>query len=184
MRVITGAARGKPLETLPGDEVVRPTAERVKEGLFSAVQFYVPGARALDLFAGSGQLGIEALSRGAQLCVFVDQSREAGEVVIRNLKYTGLFAKARVLTSDAARYIRYCKETFDLIFLDPPYRHGTVAEILPLVGDVTAPGGFVVCETEREAELADAYGALALHKRYRYGKTAIVIYRKPEEEAQ
>ncbi|MEA4911142.1 MAG: RsmD family RNA methyltransferase, partial [Oscillospiraceae bacterium] len=142
---------------------------------------YVAGARALDLFAGSGQLGIEALSRGAQLCVFVDQNREASEVVIRNLKYTGLFAKARVLTSDAARYVRYCKEQFDLLFLDPPYRHDTIAEFLPLIEPLTAPGGFVICETEQNAPLEEIYGALTLQKRYRYGKTAVAIYRKQED---
>ncbi len=180
MRVITGAARGKPLMTLAGDDVVRPTSAVAKEGMFSAVQFYAAGAKALDLFAGSGQLGIEALSRGAELCVFVDQDRAASEVVIKNLKYTGLFAKSRVLTSDAARYIRYCKDSFDLIFLDPPYKKGIVAEFLPLVAAVTAPGGQVVCETEIGAELADAYDGLTIKKRYRYGKTAVAIYCKNE----
>ena len=106
MKVITGIAKGKPLETLKGEDVVRPTSQMAKEGIFSAVQFYVASAKTLDLFAGSGQLGIEALSREASLCVFVDQSREAVEIIIKNLKYTNLFSKSRVITSEATRYLK------------------------------------------------------------------------------
>ena len=108
MRVISGTARGTRLAALPGEEITRPTVDRVKEGMFSAVQFLLAGARVLDLFAGSGQLGIEALSRGAARCVFIDSSREACAVVRQNLKAAGLFEKASVAetcllyTSDAA----------------------------------------------------------------------------------
>lgn len=96
MRVIAGTARGKNLAALPGEDVTRPTINRVKEAMFSSVQFSVPGARVLDLFAGSGQLGIEALSRGAKRCVFLDASREAIQIVLANCKTAGVFAQSRV----------------------------------------------------------------------------------------
>ena len=101
MRVIAGTARGKNLAALPGEDVTRPTINRVKEAMFSSVQFLLPGARVLDLFAGSGQLGIEALSRGAKFAVFVDASREAQEVIRANLQSTGLAQKSRVAAMDA-----------------------------------------------------------------------------------
>ena len=123
MRVITGTARGRRLETLPGEET-RPTAERVKEGLFSAIQFDIEGRRAVDLFAGSGQLGIEALSRGAAGCIFIDRNAEAAEVIRRNLKAAGLYASAHVLTTDAMLFLERGRERFDLAFLDPPYASG------------------------------------------------------------
>ena len=121
MRVIAGSARGVKLATLPGGDVTRPTQDRVKEGMFSAVQFLLEGARVLDLFAGSGQLGIEALSRGAARCVFIDENRAACAVVRQNLKAAGLYEKASVAESSAERYLAACRESFDLILLDPPY---------------------------------------------------------------
>ena len=182
MRVITGTARGAQLETLPGEEIVRPTAERVKEGMFSAVQFRVAGAKTLDLFAGSGQLGIEALSRGASLCVFVDASRQSTDVVLRNLRRAGLQQSARVLTSDAFRYLDHCKDQFDLVLLDPPYRKDLCARALETLDRVVAPGGYVFCETEQEAELPETAGALALKKKYKYGKTRVWLYVRDDGE--
>ena len=131
MRVITGAARGRKLKTLEGDEIIRPTTDRVKEAMFSIVQFDIQGARVLDLFAGSGQLGIEALSRGAQSAVFVDNNKEAFETVKENLKTTGLYKDATVLNTDSISYIKNSKLKFDLIIIDPPYKKGICAEVLP-----------------------------------------------------
>lgn len=176
MRVIAGSARGKKLEALPGEDVTRPTVDRVKEGMFSAVQFTVEGARVLDLFAGSGQLGIEALSRGAHRCVFIDQSREACEVIRSNLKAAGLFEKASVAQAAAQPYLAACREQFDLILLDPPYRHGTAAELLAAIARVTAPGGTVMAETEYGAPMPDACGTLHLKKQYKYGTVALTRY--------
>ena len=105
MRVIAGTARGKNLAALPGEDVTRPTINRVKEAMFSSVQFSVPGARVLDLFAGSGQLGIEALSRGAKRCVFLDASREAIQIVLANCKTAGVFAQSRVIPDDAFHFL-------------------------------------------------------------------------------
>lgn len=162
MRVISGTARGTRLAALPGEEITRPTVDRVKEGMFSAVQFLLAGARVLDLFAGSGQLGIEALSRGAARCVFIDSSREACAVVRQNLKAAGLFEKASVAETAAEMYLAACRERFDLVLLDPPYRQGTVAALLPAVAAVTAPGGTVLAETEHGASLPERCGTLTL----------------------
>ena len=168
MRVITGTARGVKLETVPGQDV-RPTADRVKEGLFSALHFELPGRTALDLFAGSGQLGIEALSRGASLCVFVDQDRRSQEVIKRNVQ------AAKVA------YLARCRERFDFVFVDPPYPCGQYGEILAALAPVLAPGGKVLVEGERDLPLEESYGLLLKQKSYRYGKTVISLYQKGEE---
>ena len=120
MRVIAGTARGKNLAALPGEDVTRPTINRVKEAMFSSVQFSVPGARVLDLFAGSGQLGIEALSRGAKRCVFLDASREAIQIVLANCKTAGVFAQSRVIPDDAFHFLATTQGDFDLALLAPP----------------------------------------------------------------
>ncbi len=122
MRVIAGEARGRRLEALPGTDVTRPTLSQVKEAMFSIVQFDLPGARVLDLYAGSGQLGIEALSRGAARCVFLDENREAVNIVMRNCKTCGVFDRSRVNVGEAARYLSACREQFDVVLLDPPFR--------------------------------------------------------------
>lgn len=127
MRVITGIARGRKLQTLAGKDI-RPTTDKVKEAMFSIIQFEIPGAFVLDLFAGTGSLGIEALSRGARHCVFVDNSRESQAVINQNLQTTGLLQNARVMATDAMAYISSCKETIDIALLDPPYHKGLIAQ--------------------------------------------------------
>ena len=126
MRVIAGEARGRRLEALPGTEITRPTMDQVKEAMFSIVQFDLPGARVLDLYAGSGQLGIEALSRGAARCVFLDENREAVNIVMKNCKNCGVFDRSRVNIGEAARYLSACHEQFDIVLLDPPFHTGTL----------------------------------------------------------
>lgn len=182
MRVIAGTARGKRLEALPGDDVTRPTLERVKEAMFSSVQFQLPGARVLDLFAGSGQLGIEALSRGAARCVFLDQDRSAAALVMKNCKNCGVFDRSRVSVGEAGLFLSACREQFDLVLLDPPYHHDTVAQLLPAVDKVTALGGVVFCETEKTAQLPAACGGLLLQKQYKYGTVLLWRYEKESVE--
>ena len=148
MRVIAGEARGRRLEALPGTEITRPTMDQVKEAMFSIVQFDLPGARVLDLYAGSGQLGIEALSRGAARCVFLDENREAVNIVMKNCKNCGVFDRSRVNIGEAARYLSACHEQFDIVLLDPPFHTGTLEKILPGVDKCLAPGGIVICESE------------------------------------
>lgn len=144
MRIITGSKRGKKLVTLEGEQV-RPTTDRVKESLFNILQFQLEGRKFLDLFAGSGQIGLEALSRGAALCVFVDSAKESIRVVEKNIQSTGLGDRAKVVGSDFAAYLRGSREMFDIAFLDPPYRTGLLEQALPLVAQRMNPGGVILC---------------------------------------
>lgn len=181
MRVITGSARGRRLITLEGNDV-RPTTDKVKEALFSILQFELEGRRVLDLFAGSGQLGIEALSRGAAHCVFTDRAKEAVAVVQKNLAATGLSDRAKVLRTEAASFLRSGVAAFDLAFLDPPYGTGVLQSTLPLVPDVMRPGGIIVCEAPLGETLPDAVGRFSLDRSYRYSKVCLWVYREPQEE--
>lgn len=181
MRVITGIARGRRL-TAPEGLDVRPTADKVKEGIFSAVQFELNGAAVLDLFAGSGQMGIEALSRGAEKAVFVDSSLRSVRCVNENLRNTGLTRYAEVINRDSYDYIRLTAQTFDIIILDPPYRHGHIANILPLAAKKLREGGSVICEYESEAQPPEAPEGLYLRKTYHYGKINVSIFCLPDKE--
>lgn len=148
MHIITGSARGVRLETLPGEKT-RPTAERTKEAVFSMLQFDLEGRRVLDLFAGSGQLGLEALSRGAAFAVMVDQAKEACAVINRNATKTKLASKARILSMEALAYLRGCADApFHLVFLDPPYAAGLLPPVLEALADqgLLAPNATVVAE--------------------------------------
>lgn len=175
MRVITGSAKGRRLQTLSGDEV-RPTTERVKEAVFSIVQFSVQGRKFLDLFAGSGQMGIEALSRGAKLAVFVDSRRDSIEVVKTNLKNTGLLERAEVRNGDCINYLSGTSERFDLAFLDPPYRTGILQNVLPMVAQIMNKGGTIICESPQNEELPEKIDNFILDRIYRYGKIKISTY--------
>ena len=181
MRVIAGTARGKNLQALPGEDITRPTINRVKEAMFSSVQFLVPGARVLDLFAGSGQLGIEALSRGAKSCLFVDRSTEALAIVKANCKTAGVDRQSDIRQGEAENFLAKIRGPFDLALLDPPFHHDTVAAVLPLLAAKMAPGGVVLCETEREADLPEQAGTLTLVKQYNYGKIKVSRYERGEE---
>ena len=180
MRIITGQARGRRLQTLPGEDT-RPTAERVKEALFSALQFEIEGRRILDLFAGSGQLGIEALSRGAQGGVFVDRNPEAVEIIRQNLKAAGLTANTQVLCQDAASYLTRHGARFDIAFLDPPYASGLLEPMLERVVPFMNKGGVIVCESDEKVQLPEQAGEFCLDRTYRYGKTLIRLYRHRAE---
>ncbi len=152
MRIITGSARGIILDTLEGEDTTRPTADRVKEALFSMLQFDIEGRLVLDLFAGSGQLGLEALSRGARKAVFIDISRDAADVVMKNAARTKLKDRCVVSSTDFKTFLKSAsgREKYDVIFLDPPYRSGYMKDALYLIqsGDLLAPRGVVVCETD------------------------------------
>ena len=151
MRIITGTARGIKLTTLEGD-TTRPTAERVKEAVFSMIQFEIEGRTVLDLFAGSGQLALEALSRGAAKATVIDASRDAMNVIMDNAKKTRLFDRCRISCADYASFIRGAqgREKYDIVFLDPPYGAGLMPEALRKLdrGELFAPGAVIVCETD------------------------------------
>ena len=184
MRVITGTAKGIRLKTLEGLDV-RPTTDRVKEGMFSSIQFEISGSDVLDLFAGSGQLGIEALSRGARQAVFVDQSAQSLSVVKENLKKTGFTDKAVVFQRDAEQYLRYCPDkVFDFIFLDPPYRKEILVKLLPDLARILKENGKIVCEHEKELELPEKISNLRLKKEYIYGKIVVSVFTFTEEVSE
>ena len=176
MRVITGTARGRRLKELEGMET-RPTTDRVKEGLFSALQFDIEGRKVLDLFAGTGQLGIECLSRGADSVVFIDQSREAVKIIKENLKACGL--SAPVLQQEALSYLRGCG-SFDLIFVDPPYDSGLYEPVLNVINsvDILSDGGIIVCESRRETPMPELAAPYQKRREYRYGKVKLTLYVK------
>lgn len=176
MRVITGSARGRRLKTLEG-EAVRPTPERVKEAMFSIVQFQIEGRRVLDLFAGSGQLGIEALSRGARQAVFVDASKSSAAVVQKNLESTALSDSAVVKQMDYAAFLLRNGEPFDLAFLDPPYRTGLLQKALPMTAEEMNRGGAIICENPADEEMPEAAGSFMRTRSYRYGKIVLTLYR-------
>lgn len=159
MRVITGTARGRVLRTLEGEDV-RPTTDRVKEAVFSIIQFEIEGRRVLDLFAGSGQLGIEALSRGAASATFVDMSKDSLSAVKYNLEHTKLGDNAKVVQTDALSFLKLTKDKFDIVFLDPPYASSLVVDSMKLLSDVVAAGGCAICETPVDSELPEASASL------------------------
>ncbi len=176
MRVITGSARGCRLTTLAGEDT-RPTTDKVKEGLFSAIQFDIEGRRVLDLFSGSGQLGIEALSRGASGCVFVDRNHEATAIIKQNLQKTGFMSRAQVVATDALSYLEHPKDTFDLVFLDPPYADGLLLPSLSKVTKSLNDGAIIVCESDEHVELPKEVDRFALDRIRSYGRIRIWIYR-------
>ncbi len=182
MRVITGSARGRRLKAPEGMDV-RPTADKVKEAVFSAVQFDVEGSAVLDLFSGSGQLGIEALSRGAKSCVFVDSSRTSIEITKENISAAGFKDSSTVVNSDSVSYLRMCRSNFDLAFIDPPYRKGLIEQVMPLLCSHMSERGVIVCEHEKDLELPGNFGGSSKYRTYRYGKTEVTVYKKsmPEE---
>ena len=178
MRVITGSARGRRLSTLPGTDTVRPTSEKVKEAIFSAIQFDIEGRRVLDLFAGSGQLGIEALSRGAVSAVFTDISPSSLEVVSKNLSATGLGAQAEVIRSDYSSFLARSKKTFDIAFLDPPYKSGVLIDALNKVTPLMSDYGVVFCEHPADADLPDRVSGFKISRIYKFGTVAVTMYKK------
>ncbi len=181
MRVITGTARGMRLETLEGNDV-RPTSEKVKEAIFSAINFEIEGRRVLDLFAGSGQLGIEALSRGAARCIFTDASQNAVEVVKSNVQKTGFTSQSVICRTDYASFLRGTKETFDIAFIDPPYNEGLYGDAVTKVSTVMSDYGIIIVEHPADVELPEGTNGFTVYRTYKYGKLVnVTIYKKNTE---
>ncbi len=181
MRVITGNARGRRLETPSGDDV-RPTADAVKESVFSIIQFDIEGCVFLDAFAGTGQMGIEALSRGARKAYFIDNSKKSLNVIKRNIAICGFENKSEVRASDTISFLSAANKAFDIVFLDPPYRTGLLQKALELAPGAVKSTGYIICEHPREEKLPETSGDFVLKKSYRYGKIMISLYTKPDEE--
>ena len=179
MRVISGKARGVNLKT-PDGVLTRPTIDRVKEALFSIINFDIPASNVLDLFGGTGQLGIEALSRGAKSAVFVDQRDDACKLIKENLRRTKLEQDAKVVRMDYLDYLKRCKEKFDIIFLDPPYAEVFLENALKCITeiDILQSGGIIVAERPLGKDLPWDFEGFTRSKDYKYGKVLLTIYRK------
>ena len=179
MRVISGKARGVTLKT-PDGLKTRPTADRVKEAMFSIIQFDLPGATVLDLFGGTGQLGIEALSRGANKAIFVDQDRTACNLIRENLQRTKLHEQAQVVQSDYSTYLRACRNKFNVILLDPPYAEEFLENSLKIITeiDILQSGGIIVCERPVEKGFDCTFEGYFRSRDYKYGNTILAVFRK------
>ena len=183
MRVIGGSAKGQRLTSLPGDNT-RPTMDRVKESIFNMIQLHVPDAVVLDLFAGSGALGVEALSRGGKYCYFVDDFRGSFQVINENLTKTKLSPKAKVLLMDFRRGLKNLEHaSVDLIFLDPPYQKEFLPEALELIekDGLLAPGGLIVIEQDKKETLTVPATGFVLWKEKKYGNTVVRILKAAEQ---
>lgn len=180
MRVIAGEFRSRVL-TAPRGMATRPTSDRLRETLFNVLAPRIAGARFLDLYAGSGAVGIEALSRGAAEVVFVERAASAVKVLRENLKNLGIVERARVQTAAAVTFLRSGMGMFDVIFLDPPYEEAEeYAQALGLLGGVDAamlaPGAIIVAEHRRKDRLEESYGALARTRLLEQGDAALSFY--------
>lgn len=174
MRVITGIARGRRLNAPDGLDV-RPTTDKVKEAVFSAIQFEIEGTYVLDLFAGSGQMGIEAISRGASRAVFVDSSQRAIRCINNNIRSVGFERQSEVISRDSYDYIKLTRNVFDIIILDPPYHHNHIDNILPFAAKKVKDGGLIICEYESDADEPAVPEDFTLRKTYHYGKINVSI---------
>ena len=179
MRVITGTARGRRLRE-PEGMATRPTTDNVKESMFNLIQFDIEGRRVLDLFAGTGQLGIEALSRGARSAVFVDESRAAVQLVRANLALCRL--QGDVVQGESLGYLRTCGK-FDLIFLDPPYASGLLVKALEDIAafDICREHGIIVAESAADKTLPPLSSPYSIYREYRYGKIKLTVYHRNED---
>lgn len=183
MRVITGSARGRRLNELKGMDT-RPTTDKVKESIFNCIQFDIEGARVLDLFAGTGQLGIEALSRGADSAVFVEQRADAAKLVRENLALCEFTDRAQVVCGEAMGYLSALRTKFDIILLDPPYAADLLERAIAHIAkfDILAPHGIIVAESPMEKTLPGLSAPYGIYREYRYGKIKVTIYHRDGEE--
>lgn len=178
MRVITGTARGRKLMTVEGADLVRPTTDRVKEAIFSAIQFEIEGRTVLDLFAGSGQLGIEALSRGAKECYFADSAAQSIAVVKKNVEHTGFSERSHIVNMPFSAFLKSAKASFDIALLDPPYERRLIQKALPLLIPKMNDSGVILCEHEKDCKLPQREGEWEIVRALRHGTTSVTIYRK------
>lgn len=179
MRVITGFARGCHLRSVPGEDT-RPTSARVKEAIFSMIQFDIEGRRVLDLYAGTGQMGIEALSRGAAEAVFVENGQAALAVIRDNLTHTKCADRATVVACDAIHYLKQKPQSFDIVFLDPPYQSRQLVTALENIAtfDILCAGGIIVCETAEGFFPPELPAPYEKGKPHRYGTQMVCLYRR------
>lgn len=179
MRIISGTARGRKLREPQGMDT-RPTTDKVKESLFNIIQFELEGRRVLDLYAGTGQLGLEALSRGAERCTFVDQRREATALVRENLQLCRFEDRARVIQGESLSFLSACREKFDIVFLDPPYAGGLLEKSLEMLTgfDILREYGIIVCESGTDWSVPALTPPYEAGREYRYGQIKLTVCRR------
>lgn len=177
MRVVAGKYGGRPLKTLAG-QTTRPTTDKVKGAIFNMIGPYFDGGQVLDLYAGSGSLAIEAISRGMDQAVLVEKDRRAQAIVQANIEMTKETARFQLMKMEAKRALAQLTQAFDLVILDPPYAKETIVEtILDLEqAGLLAPGALIVCETDKEVELPESIGASRKWKEKIYGISKVTIY--------
>ena len=181
LRVISGTARGTKLNTLPGDDVIRPTTDRVKESIFNIIQFSVKGAKVLDVFCGSGALGIEALSRGAVFCSFVDSNAGSLEIADKNIKKTHLEACSKLIKSDFRQFFSTNSQKYDIIFADPPYASGFLKDFICDVerNGALSDDGILIFEASADAKSFEGEQLFPARTAL-YGKTKVIFYKHRE----
>ncbi len=180
MRIIAGAFRGRLLRAPKGNRI-RPTIDKVRESIFNIIAAEVAGAKVLDLFAGTGAMGLEALSRGAQFCCFADQGEEAVRLIRENIQLCGVQDRSRIIPGSAASAIRRLgseNELFDLIFMDPPYGKGLIEKSLQIIGEVARDDALVITEQHAKDEPPKVSGIWQKDRERRYGDTLISVYSK------
>lgn len=186
MRVISGAQKGLPLKAVPGAGT-RPTTDKVKESIFNMIGPYFNGGLAVDLFAGSGGLGIESLSRGIETCIFIEKDPRAIQIIHENLKKCKLEEKAEVYKADATRAIKALEKRqarVDLLFVDPPYQKVGYYELIEhfFQKNLLTENAIILCEHEKGVDLPSNYGPFRLTRKEIYGSTIISIYQQEEGE--
>ncbi len=177
MRVISGTARGRVLKTLEGQDT-RPTTDKVKGSIFNIIQFEIEGKRVLDLFSGSGQLAIEAVSRGAKTAVAADNSKAAAEIIKENIKRCGFENKISICRGDYSQVLTKGAK-YDVIFLDPPYESNLLDKALEMITkfDILSENGIIICETDASTDVAGALPESYSFKEYRYGRIKLTVIR-------
>lgn len=181
MRVITGSARGRRLVSPEGFDV-RPTTDKVKESIFNIIQFQLADACVLDLFAGSGQLGIEALSRGASKAVFVDSARKSLDVVKKNIELCRFQAEAETHLCDSIAFLRGCRQKFDIVFLDPPYHKELCISALENLESCVNDETIIICETQSDEQLPERLGVFSVDRVYSYSSIKLTVYKVSSSE--
>lgn len=179
MRVISGMARGRRLKDLPGMDT-RPTTDKVKESMFNIIQFDIPGRKVLDLYGGSGQLTVEALSRGAASAVILDRNPAAVKIIRENVQACGFGEQTKILSMDARAFLAGCREKFDVVFLDPPYTGPLLEESLQTIAaiDIVSEHGIIICESALDKELPELSQPYEKGREYRYGKIKVTLYHR------
>lgn len=180
MRVISGSARGRRLISPEGYDV-RPTTDKVKESMFNILRFELDEAVVLDLFSGTGQLGIEALSGGAQRAVFVDASKKSLDTVKKNIELSGFSSQSKTVLSDAMTFLQNTSEKFDIVLLDPPYHKGLCDKAFEFLPRVLNDNAIVLCETQADEVLPSSFGEFSSDREYKYSAIRLTVYRKDND---